>query len=399
MGLSHPLEKIAVAEGPENGAIPVGGPKVAWVTNVAAPYRRPVWDALSKMVPLDVLLLENDGRLMRLKRRGSDWTVKSLGARRWGVNVLKTIRVARGETEVYLADPVQVAKVTKEAASLLLGGWESPAYWQFLVEGKLRGCRLVGFYESTRSSNRFTRGPIASARSFFFRAMDAVVVPGAAAKDALIAMGVPPRRIVVGFNAVDVAQFERLSRSKRDSAYQPSDGHRFIYVGQLIERKNVDGLILAFKSIRKEGDSLTIVGGGEKCASLMLLVDELGLSESIHFVDSTDNLSVSELMALSNTLVLPSHEEVWGLVVNEALACGLHVVVTSYSGVASSVAHMKGVFISEQPAQGSLARGMELSREHWNGWIAKPEILKHTPSAYAETFRGALLDQTEKPGA
>jgi hypothetical protein len=99
--------------------------------------------------------------------------------------------------------------------AVLIGGWEAPAYWQVLALSKLRRVRSVAFYESTPESHRFDRGPIARARQIFFNNVDAVVVPGVAAHNGLVDMGVPRERIHTGFNAVDVRHFHEAATQHR----------------------------------------------------------------------------------------------------------------------------------------------------------------------------------------
>jgi len=364
---------------------------ILWVTNTASPYRRPVWDELAKVGALKVALLENDRRLGRIGRRGADWGTQGLGARLWAHEVLKTWRLARGETEIFIASPLQVARSLRSTDSILIGGWESPAYWQVLVMSKILGRRTVGFYESTRFSSRFSRGPISYARARFFRSLDAVVVPGPAALEAVQAMGIPRKKIFVGFNAIDVERFNSEARRTRDAApIAVVEGHKFIYVGQLVERKNVDGLIAAFITMRNENDSLTIIGSGPLLPRLEALVDSLRLSNAIRFVHAVQNNELAPLLATSQTLVLPSHEEVWGLVANEALACGLQVVVTAQSGVAESIREMVGVEVATDSMAESIAEAMIKSREGWSGWVEHPAILKLTPAVFAATFAAAL---------
>ena len=77
--------------------------------------------------------------------------------------------------------------------------------------------------------------------------------------------------------------------------------------------------------------------------------------------------------------------EQWGLVVNEALAAGLHVVTSDRAGVAPSVASMPGVFVCGV-APMEIARAMAASRASWTGPIVSPDILANTPSRFAELF-------------
>ena len=92
---------------------------------------------------------------------------------------------------------------------------------------------------------------------------------------------------------------------------------------------------------------------------------------------------LAALYAASNTLILASANEVWGLVVNEALASGLHVVVSDKCGVAEFIIGMKGAYTcSTDP--GSIEYAMRKSVEAWTGYIQEPEILLYTPEKFAE---------------
>lgn len=360
--------------------------RLLWIANVASPYRRPVWEALAREVRLVVALLENDVRMRQDGRRGADWR----GAASSSYRVIRTAtaRLVRGE-EAYYALSAPWRLPVRGADAVLLGGWESPAFWQALLLAKLTDSGTVGFYESTEATNRFRTGPIAAARGFFFRRLDAVVVPGASAAALLASFGVPADRTFIGFNAVDVAAFAvsasdaRLSRSGRAAS-----GHRFVYVGQLIARKNVDGLLRAFAAARAPSDVLTLIGGGEQEQELRAAVAALRLQEAVVFAGSVPNAQLAVALAEQHTLVLPSLREVWGLVVNEALACGLGVVVSESAGVTASVRGMVGV-VEVGPTDDSLAAGLTRARAAWTGPIKAPAVLEYTPEAFAAVFAEA----------
>ena len=73
---------------------------------------------------------------------------------------------------------------------------------------------------------------------------------------------------------------------------------------------------------------------------------------------------------------------------NEALAAGIHAVVSDRTGVAAAVADMAGVYIAS-PAVTDLARAMSESRAGWRGPIEKPEILAYGPGELAEIVLNA----------
>lgn len=365
-----------------------------WTANVASPYRRPVWAALAQRVRLVVALLEDDERLLRDGRRGAEWS-GAVGAG-YRVAHLPTRRVVRGE-ETYYALGVRSRLPLRGTDVVLLGGWESPAFWQALLLAKLHRIGTVGFYESTEATNRFRTGPVAAARAFFFRRLDAVVVPGASAAALLATFGVPKERTFVGFNAVDVAGFAAAADAERRRAAPHDGGHRFVYVGQLIERKNVDGLLRAFAEARRPEDVLTLIGGGEEQDRLTALADRLGLGGSLVLAGSVPNDRLGAALAAHDTLVLPSHREVWGLVVNEALAAGLGAVIAASAGVTASVRGMPGVAIAEE-GDHALAQALAEARETWQGPIADPPILQHTPDAFAAVFAAAAESAAARRG-
>lgn len=360
------------------------GPRILWLTNLAAPYRRPLWSALARSSKLTVGLLEPHKRALRDTgaNRGPDW--QGVGADGYTVREYRTLRVARGEGRYYALTDPRALRTLLRSDAVLLGGWESPAYWQALAVAKLLRRRVVGFYESTLATQRHRGGAIERARRSFFRALDAVVVPGVAARDAVAAMGVPLDRIHVGFNAIDTDAFRRGVPSA-----PPADGHRFLYVGQLIARKRVDLILRAFAQIRSGADHLTIVGRGAELARLRALAAELGAQDAVTWVDHVDNAQLADVMVASETLVLASSEEVWGLVVNEALTAGCQVVVTRNCGVAPSVAGMRGVYLASETGD-DLADVMARAKQDWDGRIEDPEITRHTPESFAEVFRSAL---------
>ncbi|WP_052207220.1 glycosyltransferase family 4 protein [Sinomonas humi] len=364
--------------------------RLAWLTNLAAPYRRPVWEDLARQAELEVFLLENGGRFGRdSSNRDAEWMAYDDAA--YPVREIPTSRISVGERQFFV--PLRARSLPGHGFdAVVLGGWESPAYWLAALRGRRAGARLVGFYESTLASHSFRSGPLASARRSFFRRLDAVVVPGRAAERAVLAMGVDPAKIHVGFNPVDVeAIHTAAAEARKDHPVPHGAGHRFLYLGQLISRKNVGSLITALWRLGGSNDSLTIAGTGNLTPELVELRDELGLEDRVTFIGAVPYGQVPELLARHETLVLPSNEEVWGLVVNEALAAGLHVVVTRSCGVAESVMGMEGVFLSDVPDSSVLAHVMRRSRREWSGPIASPEILAHTPEAFADVIRQAAF--------
>lgn len=362
---------------------------VIWITNMAAPYRIPVWKHLQNWVVLEVALLESKSSLTAdvHANRGSDWIPTDDGI---VMCEIPTLKLKRGEARYYFPKRLSSALLPQKHDVVVFGGWESPIYWLLLLIAKVSGKKCVAFYESTLATIRHRRGPISWTRRLFFKAMDSIVVPGPAAWEAVLSLGIPAHKIFQGFNAVDVRKFQAATNSGISNG---TGGHAFLFVGQLISRKRVEEIIDAYESIAAPLDTLTIVGTGDLAD---VVRRRTAANDNIRLISHVRNDEMPDLMANHNTLVLASVEEVWGLVINEALATGLHVVVSRNCGVVPSIKQMDGVFISE-PHLGDLAAQMAESRRSWAGPIADPEILKYTPAEFAGVFSEAILRSVE-PG-
>ena len=345
-------------------------PKVIWLTNVPAPYRFGIWNRLANFVELKVVFVLKE-------QNWRNWPSPVTAT--WRYQYLSFSSMKFGEFHL-IPNFLGAKKVLKGFDTVVVGGWESPMFMRVTFLAKKKGMKVVHFYESTLESHRFNNMIIRTLRKLIFSRADLVVTPGRASTEAVLAMGIAQERIVTLFNPVDVAWFYDHSRSRKPDT---TPGHKYVFVGQLITRKNVSALINAFASIREESDSLTIVGEGPEESNLIELISDLGLEHCVKLVGHKNQHELVQLYAIHSTLILPSTNEVWGLVVNEALACGMQVVVSNKCGVADFVKDMDGVVICD-PSTSSISRALSTARSIWKGSIVEPDILKFTPEAFAE---------------
>ena len=113
-------------------------------------------------------------------------------------------------------------------------------------------------------------------------------------------------------------------KGERKERTTPNHPLRYIYVGRLIDIKNVALLIEEFN---RNGKSLTIVGKG-------ILESELKkqAKSNITFTGFIDNNKLGDVYQAHDVFILPSTSEPWGLVVEEALYWGLPVIVSDKVG-------------------------------------------------------------------
>jgi glycosyltransferase involved in cell wall biosynthesis len=145
--------------------------------------------------------------------------------------------------------------------------------------------------------------------------------PGAAAKIAVIPPGVDERFLapVPGGTVADVRARLRLPR-------------RFLlFVGDLAPRKNLDGLLEAFRLLTagspERGDHLVLAGAAQRGTDARRLADRLGVSARVHATGYVAADDLPALYAAAEALVFPSHDEGFGLPALEAMACGCPAVV------------------------------------------------------------------------
>lgn len=122
---------------------------------------------------------------------------------------------------------------------------------------------------------------------------------------------------------------------------------RFIYVGQLIDRKKVDLLITSIASLKLSDVELLIVGEGPKKQSLKLLADK-ELPRKVRWLGTLPMSKISEIIFKVDCLVLPSSHDGWGAVTSEALMVGTPVITSDACGSSEAVkaSNVGGVFLS-----------------------------------------------------
>ena len=344
--------------------------KIVFLTNLPAPYRFPIWNRMAEKLDLTVFftLGENNWRNWP-PPIDVKWNFRFLS--------LKCFRIKEYEFIPRFYGASQILKCTD---LVIIGSWDAPVYISTLIQARLKSIPVVMIYESHENSQRFRRGIISVIRSWCYRTADLVVTFGELSTNAIEQMGVLPQNVTTLFNTVPMELYREVAKQRQ---IDWNIGHKYLFVGQLIERKNIESLLHAFDKIHLESDTLTIVGEGNRRKHLENIALKMGLSNCVNFVGHKSSEELTQLYATHQTLVLPSINEVWGLVVNEALATGMHAVISSKCGVANFVKNMKGCFISE-PHEDDLASAMERSRLDWSGFIETPEILEYSPQKFTD---------------
>jgi glycosyltransferase involved in cell wall biosynthesis len=165
-------------------------------------------------------------------------------------------------------------------------------------------------------------------KNYFIRSFDAYYTYGSQATKYIESFGIESGRIVTGTNTVDTEFYKNVT----DSSSENDGILRFLYVGQLIERKGLKNTIEAFSKISQVNWKMTIVGSGTDEALLKEQVKRYGLDDKIKFIGYKQKNEIIDYYSNSDVFLMPSYLEVWGLVLNEALASGLFCLASKYAG-------------------------------------------------------------------
>lgn len=159
-----------------------------------------------------------------------------------------------------------------------------------------------------------------------------------------IGLGLPPDRVRVVGNGVDLARFHPMPRDEaRRQLGLATDAPVLISVGGLVERKGFHRVIELLPALRARfpGLQYLVVGGpspeGDMGPALRQQVAELGLQDVVRFVGPVSPDGLRPLLAAANVFALATRNEGWANVFLEAMACGLPVVTTDVGGNAEVV--------------------------------------------------------------
>lgn len=139
-------------------------------------------------------------------------------------------------------------------------------------------------------------------------------------------------------NGVDIEAIAKVKPAKADTDV--------IYVGRLMDYKNINLIIESLAVLKKQGDVLTcaIIGKGPAKAKLQRLAAKLGIAKQIKWLGSPEDINeVYAHMKAARAFVLPSEREGFGLVAIEANANGTPVLTANYAGNAAKDLIQDGV--------------------------------------------------------
>ena len=302
--------------------------KVALIHNTIAPYRHPLFERLSRNVDLKVYYcsVKHSSHKWDLWPRVYDYKFK----------ILPKISLRTPTTEISVNPSIVKEIIRDRPHVIILSGYIYPTMWLAFGIGTILKIPIVYWTEGVREPQSFLGLLTRPMRMFFIKEAKAIIVPGRLSRNYVVSMGAKKSKVFIAANSINNDFFIGLSskykknkeRLKKELGVNKEKV--VLYVGQLIERKAVDYLLRAYGRLKQEhGEvALVIVGSGPLKDQLKYICNANAISD-VHFIESGLRIiDLIEYYSISDVFVLPTRMDVWGFVINEAMACGLTVIST-----------------------------------------------------------------------
>lgn len=277
-------------------------------------------------------------------------------------------------------------------------GWDSLTYLYAFWFCKQNNIRFTLWSGSTVFEKSFLRTVSLPLVKFIISNTDDYIAYGVKAKEYLIGLGAKENRLKIFLNSVDVKFFHqeavKLKKAKsllRKKYNIDKNDTVLLYVGQLIKRKGLKELIGGFEKISFSNKRITlvIVGEGKLGKEIESFINDRP-EVKIRLLGYLGYNKLPEAYALADVLILPSKEEVWGLVVNEALASGIPVLVSKFAGCVPDLVYESNGEIIGEISQKSIVKVIDHFLEKKIKYEVSPALLgKMENETYAKDIFAA----------
>jgi len=374
--------------------------RIAFLTNIISPYRKPVFEHLAATPGWEFRVFVN-----AVTEFDRAWDV---GTGTLDVVVPRTLSVRRTVRSV---KPVAFDQTI--TLHIPLGLWSALRRFRpdVIISHELgprtllaaaycarHGVPLVIWsYQSRISATQGQRSRRA-VRRWILRRAAAVVGMGTQARDVLQGLGVEPERIIDVPNAADVATLQaRLadpSAADRVRAIRRTvgKGRRLaLVVGRLVPLKGTATLLEQWRGLdaaQRRGWTLAFVGHGP----LERLV-ETASGDDVTLVGPVPPDELADWYAAADLHVFPSLGDVWGLVANEAMACGTPTLCSVHAGCSDDlIEHGRTGLLYDpiDPKCDGLASALQRSDLETIGEAGRQRVARATPDRLAGGLREAV---------
>jgi glycosyltransferase involved in cell wall biosynthesis len=316
--------------------------------------------------------------------------------------------------------------------AVAIAGWSHPGARAALLWCALQGVPAILMCESAEA-DAARRSWRESIKRRIVSLFASALVGGSPHRRYLLALGMSPDAVIDGYDVVDNDHFAAGAAAARADADAMRRRYalprRYLFTSsRMIAKKNLFAVLDAYRDYRTVTGvaawDLVILGDGRLMPSIRDVVLRAGLNEHVHLPGFRQYAELPAYYGLAGAFVLASTTEQWGLVVNEAMAAGLPVLVSRRCGCSGELVR-EGVngftFDPAAPAQLSrcmqqvtedpaLARAMGAAAQrtisdwgpsrfgaHLHEAVAHAMVSRRRPGVTALVLAGLLLFRREPP--
>lgn len=381
-------------------------PTVTLLSRQVAHYHHARFAAAGRILPsFDVLSLANQGNFdeMLSTAQPEDYKVHRIYPDREAYMAA----AVRGVVMSDIAN--RLDKIVPEVVAI--AGWASPESYAALnwARRHSRGVVVMSDSRAEDASRNFVREFI---KGRIVRSCDAALVAGGRHRDYICSLGMPEHRVRLGYDAVDNAYFEARSDTARAQNETLRDEFelpkRYIFASsRFIDKKNLERMIDAYWQAchgMNDPPDLLIAGDGVNRPKLEAASIRLGSESRVHLPGFFSYDVLPFLYGLAEGFVhIPIYEQ-WGLVVNEAAAAGLPLVISQECGAATELVQQGSngwlVPANDTSAVATALRKMMtlgISQRAAMGRTSRAIVAKWGPERFAsELVAAALLARTSR---
>ncbi len=239
----------------------------------------------------------------------------------------------RGGNDIGLA--WRLAKMFKQTRTDIVHTRNAEAFFYGFLGAKLAGVPHLIHSEHGRTFN--DRRIRFFAQRQMSRFTDAIFAVSDQLKRDLVGhIGIPPSRIEVLYNGVDLQRFKSVDRASIHAEWGVRPGEVVVgSVGRLVPVKNYPLLLRAVQAV--PGCKLVLIGDGPERSGLTALAESLGIVDRVRFLGHRED--VGSLLGAFDVFVLPSFSEGMSNTLLEAMAAGVAAVASDVGGNGEIVRH------------------------------------------------------------
>ncbi|MFQ8632092.1 MAG: glycosyltransferase family 4 protein [Intestinibacter bartlettii] len=293
--------------------------RVLFLTNVPSPYRIDFFNELGKQCDLTVLF-----ETQSAKSRNSEWISDKI--ENFKAVFMKGIRT--GEAEAFCPEVIRYVR-SKRYDIIVVGFYSSPTGMLAIEYMRLK--KIPFILSSDGGIKKNDIGLKYKMKYHFIGAASAWLSTGKITTEYLEYYGAISNKVYT-YPFTSISNKDVLTKpltSKEKAIYRRKLNMKedtiILSVGQFIHRKGYDILLKACNNLN---DTIGIyIVGGKPTEEYLRLKKEFGLN-NIYFIDFMKKEDLAKYYKAADFFVLPTREDIWGLVINEALAYGIPVITT-----------------------------------------------------------------------